>query len=222
MIINAISDLHGYKPELSGGDLLIIAGDCTANQSIYEINHFKDWIVDMARIYEKIIIIGGNHDEWLENRLFMNDDPFSCNGGSIVYLEDSSTTFRGYKIYGSPWTPTFKNWHFMKDRGPEIRAKWDLIPEDTDILITHGPPHGILDSIKRESGAIDHVGCEELRKKVWNLAPNLLPLLHIFGHIHSGYGEVKTTITHFINCSVVNEDYKMVNKPIRIELPERK
>jgi len=87
----------------------------------------------------------------------------------------------GVKFYGSPWQPRFFDWAFNLDRGEEIKKKWDLIPMDTDVLITHGPPYGILD-LTHEG---EKVGCEELMKAVLRVQPKI----HIFGHIHEAYGE---------------------------------
>ena len=81
------------------------------------------------------------------------------NGQNVHYLCDSGLEFEGLKIWGSPYTPTFGKWNFMRNRGDEIKKHWDLIPSDVDILVTHGPPYGIFDE------TIDgiHAGCEDLR-----------------------------------------------------------
>ena len=230
MIIDCISDLHGSFPELEGGDLLIIAGDLTSNNSSRAWKNFFDWFKEQN--YRKKICIGGNHDRflsqcinshetrelWLETGL---DEDLKPNN-SMEYLCDNGTEFEGLKIWGSPWTPTFCDWYFMLPRGPEIKAKWDLIPEDTDILITHGPPWGIRDNINNNSfRGKDPLGCADLR----NAVKRVKPKLHVFGHIHGGYGmceeiwgpELKYS-TIFVNASHMDEDYEPVNKPIRIEL----
>lgn len=108
----------------------------------------------------------------------------------------------GIKFYGSPWQPWYYDWAFNEQRGEKIKAKWDLIPEDTDVLITHGPPMGILDKTL-ESG---HVGCEELVKAVHRIKPKL----HIFGHIHEDHGELRLHGTHFVNAASCNLKYKPV------------
>jgi Icc-related predicted phosphoesterase len=138
------------------------------------------------------------------------------------YLCDSGTEFEGLKIWGSPWTPVFFNWHFMKKRGEEIKKQWDLIPDDIDILITHGPPFGILDvsglSSRRKPGGF-HCGCKDLTQTLERLTKLKL---HVFGHIHDGYG--KMAIGHkgreftCVNASIMDEDYNPVNKPIRVVL----
>lgn len=206
MIIDCISDLHGYFPELEGGDLLIIGGDITAWDLPYEWKTFNDWLINQK--YKKIILIAGNHDYYLAKK---NADRRFFSVGE--YLMDAGTTYEGLKIWGSPWTPTFHNWAFMKDRGPELRAVWDKIPLDTDILITHGPPCGILDEVDGKN-----VGCEELRIVVEKVKPKV----HIFGHIHGGYGQMTLKCpgsdVKCFNCSLMNGDYESINKPTRIEL----
>ena len=132
------------------------------------------------------------------------------------------------KIYGSPWQPRFGWWAFNLERGPDIKAKWDMIPEDTDILVTHGPPRGYGDKVYR--GVIhdemmdqmlseyERVGCYDLKKAVERVKPKY----HIFGHIHSGYGTYKNKDTTFINASIVNERYENVHTPIIFNVKEDK
>ena len=211
MIVDCVADCHGYKPILEGGDLLIIAGDCTARNAAHQWLEFFIWLDDQK--YEKIVLIAGNHDGYLQRMTSLSEILADSN---ISYLQDSSTTFRGYKIYGSPWTPTFKKWHFMKDRGPEIAERWALIPEDTDILVTHGPPAGVLDLVERFD-RMEHIGCKDLFSRVINLKLTL----HVFGHIHGSYGQMTHPPLRYVNCSLVNEQYEHVNKPIRVELPNK-
>lgn len=221
--IDCISDLHGDQPELEGGDLLIIAGDITGNDQIPQWVVFYDWF--KAQDYRKKILVAGNHDGFLEQCIstkaakYLLEDDWEDEG--FEYLKDSGTEFEGLKIWGSPWTPNFCDWHFMLPRGPALKAKWDLIPKDTDILITHGPPHGILDKTSRGHGSISrkHCGCVDLREAVERIKPKY----HVFGHIHEGYGQQTevwgpeiSQATKFVNCSLMNQYYEFVNKPIRL------
>lgn len=208
MDITAISDLHGFMPELPGGDLLIVAGDLTARGRIQEYNIFAtQWLAKEGAKYQKVIWIGGNHDGALEHGAV---DIHVENG---VYLCDSGTEFEGWTIWGSPYTPTFCNWYFMRDRGPAIKKHWDMIPSNTDILVTHGPPYGILD--KNSDG--EHCGCRDLLEAVQRVKPKL----HIFGHIHEEYGIFQVADgTKYINASYVNEYYSPVNKPVRFFFEE--
>ncbi len=202
MIIDCISDLHGFHPKLDGlGDLLIISGDLTAKDTLSDHIWFRSWIEGIG--YDKIIFIAGNHDRYLEGA-----KSIATPEESIQYLCDSEYEFNGLKIWGSPYTPAFMNWAFMLKNKEEAQAHWHQIPEDTDILITHGPPYGILD--KNEDG--EHCGCKELLKVVKRVRPKL----HVFGHIHEGYGECIRDGIKFVNCSIVDENYRPVNPPIRV------
>jgi hypothetical protein len=114
------------------------------------------------------------------------------------------------KIWGSPWQPEFHNWAFNLPRGEKIKEKWDMIPVDTDILITHGPPMGKLDYVRYDNV---NVGCEELLLKVQEIKPKI----HVFGHIHEGYGYVFDGTTHYINAAVLNGRYEFRNRPLTID-----
>lgn len=216
VIVDCISDLHGFFPTLPGGDLLIVAGDLTGRDSQKDYDHFFLWLSDQQ--YKKKIWIAGNHDGLIEKRKL--DITFTFTDPRTLYLCDSGFEFEGLKIWGSPWTPTFYNWHFMKDRGADIREKWNLIPRDTDILVTHGPPWGVLDNTNPQN-PIDkdsYVGCEELRHTLERIQPRL----HVFGHVHESYGQMILKCTPrdviCVNASIMDGDYNPVNKPIRVIL----
>ena len=227
MIIDCIADLHGHYPKLEGGDLLIVAGDLSAHDHGGEHFEFLMWLKDQK--YIRKIFIAGNHDnQWID---YVPHPPTFKHG--MDYLCDSGTEFEGLRIWGSPWTLTFPgiNPHCTAFTGTEaeLEAKFALIPDDTDILITHGPPYGIMDAVHREvfCGERDEwVGSASLLGKVFRICPKL----HVFGHIHEGYGRYNhtprggssenlgiTPVT-FVNCSHVNERYKPVNKPVRVVL----
>lgn len=211
MIITGISDLHGYQPELPKGDLLICAGDCTARDTVAEWFKFFAWFEKQD--YLKKILVAGNHDGCLEQSISSQEaeDMRLRQDWGFDYLCDSGTEFLGYKIWGSPWTPPFCNWHFMLPP-VEIAKKWDLIPDDTDILITHGPPLGILDD---NEGNL-RCGCPTLRARVDIIQPKI----HIFGHIHESFGY--TLLKHAgpntdcYNVSIMDENYRPVNPITRI------
>ncbi len=216
MIIDCISDLHGYKPRLDGGGLLIVAGDLTARDKVDEYLEFNKWLSEQK--YDRKIVIAGNHDGLIEKGINVQTLHNSSNlinpilANRTVFLCDSLYVFNNMKIWGSPWTPTFLDWHFMKDRGEPIKQMWDLIPDDTEILITHGPPFGIQDQVKSPE---KFAGCEELR----NALNRLKKLkLHVFGHVHEGYGKVIVNGVIHVNASIMDEDYNPINKPIRIEI----
>lgn len=201
-----ISDSHNKHKELVDmpeADGIIHAGDISGMGREMEIIGFLEWFSKLP--YRFKIFIAGNHD-WLfeKDRMFCKHLVDSYPG--ITYLEDSGIEIEGIKIYGSPVQPEFFDWAFNKKRGEDIKKHWDAIPEDTDILITHGPPHGILDKTKMTDG---NVGCEELLKRVEKIRPKF----HIFGHIHSASGIHKTEHTTFINASVLDDNYKMKYGP---------
>jgi len=116
----------------------------------------------------------------------------------IIYLNDTGTTIEGLKIWGSPVQPEFFNWAFNRERGEDICKHWDLIPDDTDILITHGPAFGILDRVLEG----EYVGCSDLLKKIKQIKPKI----HAFGHIHEAYGQCEEDGTTFINACNVNRN----------------
>jgi len=213
MIIDCISDLHGRYPELPGGDLLIVAGDLTKRDTPEEYSDFAKWI--SSKDYKKIIIIAGNHDNCLddyEHNYFFDYD-------NIDYLQDNKTEFERLKIWGSPWTLRFDGMNpkcmaFTKHSDDSIAKKWDLIPDDIDILITHMPPYGIFDKVVKDG----HIGSKSLRN---NVISDRFPKLklHVFGHIHEHGGKIVDFITtKFVNASHVNEIYDPVHPPVRIIL----
>lgn len=215
MIIDCISDLHGFYPKLEGGDLLIVAGDLTARDHPKQHLKFLSWFSEQN--YKKKILIAGNHDNFLRNCSYIA----AIIENGIEYLCDSGTEFEGLKIWGSPWTKTFPGMNphckaFTVNNEEELTEKWALIPEDTDILITHSPPYSILDEV----GEGNYVGSTSLYDRLYS--ERIRPKLHVFGHIHESYGHIPKMLdmpkTQFVNACHVNERYKSVNKPIRIIL----
>jgi Icc-related predicted phosphoesterase len=114
-------------------------------------------------------------------------------------------------IYGSPWQPEFYNWAFnLPRKGNQLKEKWDNIPTDTDILITHGPAYEYVDKVV---GQYENLGCELLTERIKEIKPKI----HVCGHIHTGYGYTFDGDTHYINASVLNEQYAYSNKPLTID-----
>ena len=211
--IVCISDTHNCNDEISvpDGDILIHSGDATIRGTVDEIILFNEWFVGLPHKYK--IFVAGNHD-WL----FETNNRFarSLLDNSIIYLQDSAVEIENLKIYGSPWQPRFFDWAFNLNRGAELAEKWKLISDDTDILITHGPPNGILDEVPRKY-FVENTGCEELRKKVEELRLKNLKL-HVFGHIHCGYGLTEKFGVKFVNASNCDESYEPTNLPIVVEM----
>lgn len=173
-----VSDTHNSQPELPDGDLLIHAGDMTQSGSLQELQVTVDWL--KAQPHPTKIVIAGYHDLFLDTNYTqkknMNE---AIDWGDIVYLQDSETTVtcsngRRLHIYGSPYSPRHGNWAFQYPRNESF---WSgKIPDNIDILITHGPPRAHLDLLK--------MGCVHLLKELWQVRPRL----HVFGHIHEGAG----------------------------------
>ena len=214
MRIVCISDTHNCNEQIvvPEGDILIHSGDATTTGTVDQITKFNSWFSDLPHKHK--VFVAGNHD-WL----FENDNEFARNllDPSIIYLQDSAVEIEGLQIYGSPWQPRFFDWAFNLNRGYEMAEKWELIPDDIDILITHGPPNGILDLVPRR-GWNENTGCEELRKRVEQLAAFGRLRLHVFGHIHCGYGTHEEFGVKFVNASTCDEAYNPVNPPIVIDI----
>ncbi len=208
MIVDCIGDLHGHYPKLEGGDLLIVAGDLTARDTYDEYQYFYQWLD--AAPYRQKIVIAGNHDGDI------SPEEINCLR-NCSYLCDSGIEFDKLKIFGSPWTKTFPGMNpyckaFTCDTEEELASKFSKIPDDIDILITHGPAYGILDKTCRN----EHVGSLSLRNHVMD---RIKPRLHIFGHIHEKGGNlIDTVMTKFVNCSIVDENYDPVHDAIRVEM----
>jgi predicted phosphodiesterase len=252
MIIDCISDLHGYYPKLEGGDLLIVAGDLTRDDSMYSWHFFYDWLA--IQEYKSKIFISGNHDNRLQKNnvvpncdIFRNitylcdsgtefeyidihpytydEGPHSCANWSEKSMQERHGTLKKLKIWGSPWTKTFEGMNphckaFTVDTEEELSEKWALIPSGIDILVTHSPSCGVLDTVRRY-GPFSHereesAGSESLIKPMIKSGCRL----HVFGHIHEAYGKFHNCINGitYVNASHVNERYQPVNKPIRIVL----
>lgn len=210
MKITFISDTHnkhnhltskGMGNILGSGDVLVHAGDISSMGKSHEIKNFIDWFSNTDFKYK--IFIAGNHDFGFELG-YEIDQEYKDKG--VIYLQDSEVIIDGVKFYGSPWQPEFYDWAFNLPRGEKLAEKWSKIPENTDILITHGPVYGLLDYAPMGG----HVGCEMLYQRVFEVKPKI----HVCGHIHSGYGQKSIDGVEFLNASVLDERYEHANKPI--------
>lgn len=186
--------------------MLLHAGDVSGRGEREVVLDFLDWF--SSQDYKYKIFIAGNHDFFFEQT--SAEEIAALIPENVIYLNDSGITIEGIKIWGSPIQPWFYDWAFNRQRGADIRQHWDLIPVDTDILITHGPAYEILD---KTVGGIP-VGCEDLLEKIKEIQPKI----HLFGHIHEAYGIVEKLGTIFINASVLDFNYKLHNAPIQIEI----
>jgi Icc-related predicted phosphoesterase len=201
MRIAATSDTHGYHERIKTypeADIFVFAGDCSQTGRLPDLFKFSNWINQLP--YKHKIVIAGNHDWGLYRDLSLGSRLFEKD---TFYLLDQEVVVNNVKFYGSPWTTEFCGWAFMKEE-PELENKWSRIPEDTDVLITHGPPWDILD--RNQQG--ECCGSKSLFLKLNN---SNIPI-HIFGHIHEARGQfVKTHGTRCYNVS-----YDPTNPELRI------
>jgi Icc-related predicted phosphoesterase len=161
------------------------------------------------------LFIAGNHEVgWQHFSYRRNEYLHRAQELGLVYLEDSGVEIEGIKFWGSPWQPQFMNWAFNLARGAPLKRKWAQIPDDTQVLITHGPPYGFGDT----NGYDPRFGCQDLFERVMVVKPEY----HLFGHAHDGYGTYMFEGVTFINCAVLNEGYALANPPVVIDVDPRR
>lgn len=177
-----ISDTHMNHGQLQvpdGIDVVIHSGDATnwldPYDNLPEMRAFIDWFATLPIKHK--IFVPGNHDTSIEKGLIQRD---LIESRKITLLIDQGVEIEGIRFWGSPWTPRFGNWAWMVDRGT-INRKWDKIPDEIDVLITHGPPYGILDATYNHHNKVELVGCSALRKRISKAPPQFM----LFGHVHS-------------------------------------
>jgi Icc-related predicted phosphoesterase len=205
-----ISDTHTFHGLLQVPediDIVIHSGDCSNPRDPYnnepEVRRFIDWYKSLPIKHK--IYVAGNHDSSIEKKFINKYDFELCN---IHYLENTYIEIEGLKIFGSPYTPEFGNWSFMKARHKLDRI-WDkAIDDNTDIIIVHGPPKGVLDKSYDRKGMMESCGDKSLLNKVNKVQPKLM----LFGHIHNcediinaGVFKFSTYDTLFSNGSVVTD-----------------
>jgi Icc-related predicted phosphoesterase len=208
MKLTFFSDTHRNhdKLQFNGGDVLVFCGDLTSRGSLADVESFANFTSKLD--YQHKVVIAGNHDFCFENQeRALAERIFKDHG--LIYLNDSGVEINGVKFWGSPIQPWFHNWAFNRARGEAIKKHWDLIPNDIDILITHGPPAGVLDLCHHG----ERVGCADLLMSVAAIKPRV----HAFGHIHECYGTVEIGKTLFVNACNLNEKYLVTNPPIDID-----
>lgn len=172
--------MHGWLKEPEGIDIVIHSGDCSNHSNPYlneqEVLNFLEWY-SLLPIKHKIFV-AGNHDTSIEKRLVT---PADIAAKGIIYLENASTQIEGLNIWGTPITPEFgTGWAWNKKRDKMYKV-WNSIPENTDIVISHGPPKGVLDLSYNRNNDLEYCGCSNMKKKVLELQPKLC----LFGHIHN-------------------------------------
>lgn len=191
--------------ELPEADVLVHAGDFTYfGRSMADVEDFNRWLGSLS--IPQRVVIAGNHETMFQQA----PDRARAALSNATYLEDSEAVIDGARFYGSPWQPWFYDWAFNLPRGAPLREKWDLIPQGIDVLITHTPPHGVLDVTRGG----ESVGCEDLREAVRRVRPRL----HVFGHIHEAHGARDLDGTRFVNASSCNHKYAPTYEPVVVEL----
>mmetsp|Transcript_50868 Transcript_50868/g.65136 ORF Transcript_50868/g.65136 Transcript_50868/m.65136 type:complete len:400 (+) Transcript_50868:103-1302(+) len=245
-----ISDTHGKHrdiPSLPSGDILIHAGDITETGELEQYEDFALWFSQLEQFKYKICI-GGNHDITLHKEFYQEEgifeyfhkwrkEPIDCdlvssiikNNPNFIYLEDEYIEINNIKIYGSPYQPEYGKWAFQLNRGKEIASKWHQIPQNINILITHGPPIGHGDYTNKN----ERSGCVDLYHEI---ITRIKPKFHIFGHTHEGYGittnkketdmlpsssEDKIEKNHemfFLNASTCDRSYQPINPPLVFDI----
>lgn len=219
MKVVGISDTHNRHKDIKvlredslGGDIIIHAGDATGRGESGECENFLKWFGDLD--FSHRIFIPGNHDFFFEREPGRSRE--MCEKYGVTLLIDENVVIDGVKIHGSPMTPFFYNWAFNRARviemsgyhGRFIQDHWKMIPDDTDILVTHGPAFGILDQTMRGEA----VGCEELLKRIKKVKPDI----HFFGHLHlQGGQQLHKDGTSFYNLSICDEMY-IASNPVTV------
>jgi len=229
-----ISDVHNRftnMPRIPPGDILVISGDLTMRGLPAEIETFISWVLTIEG-FQHIVFTAGNHDISLDTEYYKNtfrieeisklkrqessvairNKVKELSSKNIHYLENESIILNGLKFWGSPVTPEFCGWSFAKNRGLDIDEIWKKIPDDTDVVITHGPPAGIGDVNDRERM---NCGCINL---LWHVSERVKPKLHIFGHIHEDRGVFTDGTTNFVNCAICTRKYRPENVPIIVDI----
>lgn len=214
MKIVCLADTHGMhnKINVPDGDILIHCGDIVPNEHPVHYMNFARWFEQFPHQYK--ILVPGNHD------LALEDEPKMFRYDKFIVLIDSYIKIKGLQIYGTPYQPHFMDWAFNVYSDKKRIGIFNKMPENLDILITHCPPRGILDKNKQGESCGDNVLAEIVKVKK--------PKYHIFGHIHHSYGMGKhiliddnidkKDIIEYVNCSVLDDDYKLKNKPIVLEI----
>jgi predicted phosphohydrolase len=220
-----LSDTHTQTDKLTvpPGDVLLHCGDlCAKGGSLKQVQEFNEFL--QMQPHPVKVVIAGNHDFCFDHESFtylkvtrglkpsyQPIDPRRALSAAF-YLQDEGTVVGGYSLWGSPWVPRFSRTAFsIPAESQKMLSKRQEIPLGTEILMTHSPPQGTLDFSRKH----DHGGCRLLAERV----AQVRPLVHVFGHIHEGYGSVRTRRTLFINAANCTKDYKGINRPFVFDLP---
>lgn len=231
MKITFISDTHTYMYDehykeliLPEGDILCFSGDImSSGYKEGELIHFLKWLSKQPFKYK--IFIAGNHDRFLEDKRLIAEEIISrYQDYGVVYLNNSSFEYEGIKFYGTPHQPYFCGWAFNVPDFEKLVNIYRMIPDDTDVLLTHCPPYGILDQSHQSNYSNptgeNHLGSLELKEVLAEkYHRDGQPRVHAFGHIHGDGGkQMQGENTLYINAALCDEKYDPVNDIITIDL----
>ena len=219
MEIVILSDNHSNwkidvpTPKEDMASVLIHCGDWSYLGSPDEMVDFRNWLARQPHTHK--LFVWGNHEKIESQELYWKEYLEEVSG--VKCIHNTEFTIDGVRFFGSSYTPIFLNWAFMKDNEQRKRY-WENAPDDIDILVTHGPPFGLLDVVEGET---KNLGCVHLR----NYVERVKPKLACFGHIHTGHGQMTLKAwdpteqnTLCVNASLLDERYKMVNEPVVITI----
>lgn len=211
-----ISDTHDTFQDISmlvpeDTNIVFITGDVTYHGKPEELDRLSVYLKKIVAKVDHVVLIPGNHEKGCEANPQLWIDTMKSIG--VNFLIHESIEIEGYKMFGSAWTPYFGGWAFNYHR-VSGREKWKNIPSDTEILLTHGPRYGILDFVHGEN-----VGCPDLGNKIDYELSDLK--YHMFGHIHETHGKLQYSGVTYINSSIMNGNYKFLNKPHFFELDKK-
>jgi Icc-related predicted phosphoesterase len=224
------SDTHGKHrsiPEshIVEGDVLLHAGDFSNAGATQQVQDLAEWLAAYPAAHK--VVIAGNHDESFDadyckgacqrrhqspadveaTRALLTGPSSPC-----IYLENATAEVLGYQIYGSPHYGSMADCDWAFNLAPrEVAPKWAEIPQDVDILMTHGPPRGIGDMTFFGKRA----GCDHLLRAIRQRSLKV----HVAGHIHEGYGSVEDDDVLFVNASTCTHKSRPTNKPVVFDLP---
>lgn len=189
LTIVAMADTHMFHDELvvPDGDVLVHAGDLTRGGTPRELRAAAAFLRALPHRHK--LVVAGNHELCLERA---PESSWPILDGLTV-LHDSGVTIGGLRFWGSPWQPAFCDWAFNLPRGPRLAERWALIPEGTDVLVTHGPPQGFGDRVHDQR----REGCADLLERVRVVRPQV----HLFGHIHEDRGAWLDDRTWIVNVT---------------------
>lgn len=229
MKIVTISDVHGKwnKIQIPECDVLISCGDYSFRGEEWMVKDFHTWLNKQEAGY--VVSVQGNHELWVERNFQAAKEIAEKACPGVYFIDEGAFEIEGVKFYGSAITPFFCDWAWNRNRGDidnvnyfsgktrlvkAIKPHWDKIPDDTQVLVTHGPPAGILDTVYQVDGITprDRAGCHDLMNRILQLKQLKM---HCFGHIHGSSGETVFNGVKFINASICDEMYMPTN-PVRI------